>query len=46
MLIGDPGRTYLPKSGMERLATYNVETSRALEDNDVRRTNVWRLLKE
>ncbi|WP_339614340.1 methyltransferase [uncultured Parvibaculum sp.] len=46
VLIGDPGRTYLPKSGMERLATYNVETSRALEDNDVRRTNVWRLLKE
>ncbi|MGX1197192.1 class I SAM-dependent methyltransferase [Parvibaculum sp. MBR-TMA-1.3b-4.2] len=46
VLIGDPGRTYLPKSGMERLATYNVETSRALEDNDVRRTNVWRLLKK
>ncbi len=44
VLIGDPGRTYLPKSGMELLATYNVETSRALEDNDVRRTNVWRLL--
>ena len=46
VLIGDPGRTYLPKSGMELLATYNVETSRALEDNDVRRTNVWRLLEE
>ncbi|NIJ41798.1 putative nicotinamide N-methyase [Parvibaculum indicum] len=46
VLIGDPGRTYLPKSGMELLATYNVETTRALEDNDVRRTNVWRLLKE
>ena len=45
VLIGDPGRTYLPKSGMDLLATYNVETSRALEDNDVRRTNVWRLLK-
>ena len=45
VLIGDPGRTYLPKSGMELLATYNVETSRALEDNDVRRTNVWRLLE-
>ena len=44
VLIGDPGRTYLPKSGMELLATYNVETTRALEDNDVRRTNVWRLL--
>lgn len=46
VLIGDPGRTYLPKSGMELLATYNVETTRALEDNDVRRTNVWLLLKE
>lgn len=44
VLIGDPGRTYLPKSGMEKKATYRVQTSRALEDLDVGSTKVWQLL--
>ena len=44
VLIGDPGRTYLPKTGLEARATYHVETSRELEDNDVRRTTVFRVL--
>ena len=44
VLIGDPGRTYLPKSGMEKQATYRVQTSRALEDLDVGSTKVWKLL--
>lgn len=43
VLIGDPGRTYLPKPRLTALATYNVETTRELEDNDVRRTTVWKL---
>lgn len=44
VLLGDPGRTYLPGSGLEALATYCVETSRELEDNDVRRTVVYKVL--
>lgn len=41
ILIGDPGRTYLPKQGLEKLISYAVKTSRALEDTDVRNTSVW-----
>lgn len=43
ILIGDPGRTYLPKSGLVVLADYQIAVSRALEDADVKRTRVWRL---
>ncbi len=43
VLIGDPGRTYLPKTGLENLATYQVETTRELEDCAVRRTGVWKV---
>lgn len=42
VLIGDPGRTYLPKDRLEKLVSYAVKTSRALEDTDVRNTSVWR----
>ncbi|MGB5950090.1 MAG: methyltransferase [Parvibaculum sp.] len=42
-LIGDPGRTYLPKSGLEKLVSYAVKTTRELEDTDVRNTSVWRV---
>ena len=41
VLLGDPGRTYLPRSGLRELATYRVQTTRELEDSDVRRTTVW-----
>jgi predicted nicotinamide N-methyase len=44
VLMGDPGRTYLPKSGLERLTAYAVQTSRDLEDTDVRNAVVWRVL--
>jgi predicted nicotinamide N-methyase len=43
VLIGDPGRTYFPKTGLERLAEYKVPTTRELEDAEVKRTAVWRL---
>ena len=33
VLVGDPGRAYLPK-GMERLATYRVRTSREIEESE------------
>jgi predicted nicotinamide N-methyase len=44
VILGDPGRTYFPKSGLEKLAGYAVKTSRDLEDADVRNTGVYRLL--
>ena len=43
VLIGDPGRSYLPKDRLECLATYAVPTTRELEDAEVKRTSVWRL---
>lgn len=43
VLLGDPGRSYFPKSGVEKLATYRVETTRELEDREIRETSVYRL---
>ncbi|HEY5338014.1 MAG TPA: methyltransferase, partial [Rhizomicrobium sp.] len=43
-LIGDPGRSYFPKSGVERVALYNVTVTRDLEDREIRETGVYRLL--
>ena len=41
VLIGDPGRSYFPKQGLVKLADYQVETTRELEDHTVKRTRVW-----
>jgi predicted nicotinamide N-methyase len=43
VLLGDPGRSYLPKQRLERLAEYAVPTTRALEDAEIKRTSVWAL---
>jgi predicted nicotinamide N-methyase len=43
VLLGDPGRSYFPKSGVEKLATYRVQTTRDLEDREIRETSVYRL---
>ena len=43
VLVGDPGRTYFPKSGLSLLAEYSVPTTRELEDQEVKRTRVWSL---
>lgn len=43
VLVGDPGRSYLPKSGLERVTAYAVKTSRELEDSDLRNAVVWRV---
>ncbi|WP_297507238.1 methyltransferase [uncultured Caulobacter sp.] len=43
VFIGDPGRTYFPKDGLEKLAEYQVPTTRELEDFAVKRTCVWTL---
>jgi predicted nicotinamide N-methyase len=42
VLIGDPGRSYLPKERLEDLAVYQVPVTRTLEDSDIKRTSVWR----
>lgn len=41
VLVGDPGRAYLPKEGLRLLATYGVPVSRDLEDNDIKQTRVF-----
>lgn len=46
VIIGDPGRAYLPATGLERLADYDVPTPLDLEDRTMRRTTVWRVLPE
>lgn len=43
VLIGDPGRHYLPKERLALLATYEVPVTRALEDAEIKRSSVWRL---
>ena len=40
--IADPGRAYLPP-GMTPLATYDIPTSRELEDLEMRRTTLYQL---
>lgn len=43
VLIGDPGRTYLPRDRLEQIAAYDIPVTRALEDAEVKRAAVWRL---
>ena len=42
-LVGDPGRTYLPKQALTLLATYEVPVSRELEDLEIKKSSVWGL---
>jgi predicted nicotinamide N-methyase len=44
VLLGDPGRTYLPREGLERITGYAVKTTREIEDTDVRNAVVWRVV--
>lgn len=43
VIVGDPGRTYFPQSGLTLLAEYTVATTRELEDQEVKRSRVWSL---
>lgn len=43
VLMGDPLRTYLPRSGLERVIAYSVKTTREIEDSDLRNAVVWRV---
>jgi predicted nicotinamide N-methyase len=42
ILVGDPGRSYLPRQRLTAMAVYEVPVTRALEDAEVKRTTVWR----
>jgi predicted nicotinamide N-methyase len=44
-LLGDPGRNYFPKTQVEKLANYSVQTTRDLEDREIRETGVYRLIR-
>ena len=46
VLLGDPGRSYFPKSGVSKLATYRVQTTRELEDREIRETSVYALAQD
>jgi predicted nicotinamide N-methyase len=43
VLLGDPGRSYVPTTGLVALARYTVATSRELEDRESREGVVWRV---
>jgi predicted nicotinamide N-methyase len=43
VLIGDPGRSYLPKDKLQKLAEYKVPVTRDLEDAEIKNTAVWTL---
>ena len=42
-LIGDPGRSYLPRERLSKLGEYRVKVTRDLEDAEIKMTSVWRL---
>jgi predicted nicotinamide N-methyase len=43
VLVGDPGRAYLPTDGMISRTAYDVPVPEALESVAVRRTTVWQM---
>ena len=46
VLLGDPGRAYLPAEGLRECARYVVPTSRELEDREIRDGIVWEVLPD
>lgn len=42
ILVGDPGRAYLPHDNLVRLATYTIPCCRELEDSEIKNCSVWR----
>jgi predicted nicotinamide N-methyase len=44
VLIGDPGRSYLPKDRLRKLTDYQVPVTRDLEDAEIKNTAVWVLI--
>lgn len=44
VLVGDPGRSYLPRERLRAVAEYSVPTTRALEDALIKRAWVWEIV--
>lgn len=44
VLMGDPGRNFLPADGLDEVARHDVPTSLELEDREIRTTVIWRIL--
>jgi predicted nicotinamide N-methyase len=44
VLLGDPGRAYLPAQDLVEVGRYDVPTTKELEDRELRRTRVLRLM--
>ena len=44
VLIGDPGRSYLARDRLAQIAEYQVPSTRALEDAEIKKSGVWRFL--
>jgi len=45
VLLGDPGRAYLPANSLHERGRYLVPTSRDLEDREIRDGVVWQVLR-
>jgi predicted nicotinamide N-methyase len=43
VLVGDPGRAYLPRGRLVKCCDYAVPVTRELEDQEIKRTSVWSL---
>ncbi|MEM7633100.1 MAG: methyltransferase [Pseudomonadota bacterium] len=43
ILIGDPGRSYLPRDRLVSCASYDVPVTRDLEDTELKNSQVWQL---
>ncbi|MGK5678451.1 class I SAM-dependent methyltransferase [Actinoplanes sp. URMC 104] len=46
VLVGDPGRAYLPDSGLVERAAYDIPVPVSLESVPSRRTRVWQLVNQ
>jgi predicted nicotinamide N-methyase len=44
VILGDPGRNYLPKSGLREVARYDVPTTKDIEDKDMRTAVVYEVV--
>ena len=44
VLLGDPGRSYLPTQGLKEIARYDIPTSLQLENRGMKETVVWQVL--
>jgi predicted nicotinamide N-methyase len=43
VLLGDPGRNYLPRVRLAEVASHDVPTTLVLEDQQTKRTTIWTL---